>query len=186
MLGGDLDDRLEPELVKFEHAAARPFVVGLVDRHDDRRLGAPQMLRDLLITGNQPFPPVDDKHNDISGFQRTLTMNDDQFVQGIRAGAEHSAGVDQGERGVLPVRRLMDDIPGRAGDRRDDRSSGSCDAIEDRRLADVRPADEHDRWAAYWAFGRHVESVFSRMLDSVSADIYDSYKSSGAPKHDQS
>ena len=177
VLGGDLDDRLEPELVELEHPAARPLVVGLVDRHQHRRLGRPQVAGDLLVARTSPSRPstTNTMTSAVSSAFRPWMI--DQLVERILAGAEHPAGIDQPEGRFLPLGRLSNDVAGRPGDRRDDRAAGAGDAVEQGRFADVRPADQHDRWQAEGTFHGHVVSLFSTMLDSVSYSIYDSYNS---------
>ena len=109
VLGGDLDDRLEPELIELDRPPARPLVVGLVDRHQHRHARPCRSARgDLLVAGHQPFPAVDDEHDDVRGVERPPAVLDDQLVQRILAGAEHPAGVDERERDSLPLGRLRD------------------------------------------------------------------------------
>ena len=186
VLGGDLDDRLEPHLVELEHASARLLVVGLVDGQQYRRRRFPQGGGDLLVTGHEPFAAVHHEHHDVCRLDRPLPLHDDQLVQRILAGAEHPPGIHQPERRLEPLGRFVDHIARRAGDRGDDRPPGTRDPVEQGRFADVWPADQHDRRQPEGSFHSHVERPLSTLLDSVSPHIYDSYNSRGVAKHDQS
>ena len=54
-----------------------------------------QLLRDLLIAGNQSFASVDEKNQKISALDGPMPLFDDQFVQRILACAEKSSSIKQ-------------------------------------------------------------------------------------------
>ena len=68
----------------------------------------------------------------------------DKLMQRIFARAEHPARIDERKRRALPLCGLGDHVSRRAGNRRHDRASRADDAIEERGLADVGSADQHD------------------------------------------
>jgi hypothetical protein len=58
--------------------------------------------------------------------------------------AEHAAGVEHQEISAAPRDRLLDEIARGARDRRHDRTARLRDPIEQRGLADVGSANQHD------------------------------------------
>ena len=108
VLGGDLDDRLEAELVELDGRVRAPAVVGLVDRHQDRRL---RRLAAPRRSPRRPRPALR-AHRRRTQSPRSrwpAGRADDQLVQRIVAGAEHPAGIDQRERRPLPLGRLRNE-----------------------------------------------------------------------------
>ena len=176
VLGGDFHDRLEPQLVELERPSPGALVVGLVDRQDDRRGDHSQSRGNLLVGRDQPLASVDHEHDHIGRLERPPALLHDELVQRIVAGAEHPASID--ERNVVPCHSAGSELTSRVvpGDWRDDRAAGIGDAVEERRFADVRPADQHDRRGGRRAFQRHAECYLAPKLDSVSVSIYSSYK----------
>ena len=119
VFGGDLDDRLEAELIELDRAAARPLVVGLVDRHQHRHVHRAEPLGDLLVAGHQPVASIYNEDNDLRRFERPLARRcTTSSWSGSCARAEHPAGIDQRERNPLPLSRLRDHVARRPGDRR--------------------------------------------------------------------
>ena len=115
VLGGDLDDRLESELIELHRRRLRALVVGLVDREQHRHARSARSSRgDRLVARDEPFAAIDEEHQQIGARDRPLPLPDDQLVQRILAGAVQAAGVEQLER------RLRHD------DRPRERSRASC------------------------------------------------------------
>ena len=85
VLGRDLDDRLEAELVELDRPAAGPLVVGLVDRHEDRHGRRPEPRGNLLVPRNEPLASIDDEHDDVRRFERAPAGQDDELVERIGA-----------------------------------------------------------------------------------------------------
>ena len=83
-------------------------------------------------------------------------MREDQLVKRILVRAEHPARIYKREADIAPLGRLSNDIARRSGDRRDNRATRPGDSVEERRLADVGPADEDYRRRAGGAFHRHT------------------------------
>ncbi len=65
VLGRDLDHGLEAKLVELHRAVARPPVVHLVDRQDDRHPERRSSLRDLVVAGRRPFAAVHDEDDQV-------------------------------------------------------------------------------------------------------------------------
>ncbi len=152
VLGGNLDDRLDPERVEIHRRVPRALVVDLVDRQNHRPVGLAQLARDRLVARDESFAAVDDEHQQIGADDRALALTDDELVQRILAGAVQAAGVEQLKRHAPPDGRTRQRIAGRAGHRRDDRAARTGDAVEERRFPDVRASDQHDRGS----FSGHV------------------------------
>ena len=93
MLGGDLDDRLEAQLIEIQRAGARAPVVGFVDRHNDRFARGSNGRGNFQIGGHEPFAAVDDKHEDIGGGQGAPSVLHDELLQRILALAKHPRGI---------------------------------------------------------------------------------------------
>src|SRR5260370_9887295 len=74
---------------------------------------------------------------------------------GALAGRLPAAGVQQGKRPASPGGVVGDPVPGHPGSVRDDRLPAAEDPVHQRRLADVRPADDgHDRRGLPGSLGR--------------------------------
>jgi hypothetical protein len=144
VLRRDRHDRVEAQRVELDHAGLRLAIVGLVDGDDHRPAALPDGRGDLFVAGHQTVLAVGDEHDQIGRRDRAMALLKDELVQRILAGAEHAAGVDDGDVRTLPFGLGGDDVAGGAGDRRDDGAPRPGDAIEQRRLADIRPADEDD------------------------------------------
>jgi hypothetical protein len=157
VLGGDLDHRLEAELVELDGSTACPLVVGLVHGHQHRHRDRPQAFSDFEIAGNQALAAIHHEDDDIGGFQRAPPRDDDELVQRVLTRAEHAPGIDQRERNSLPLSRLRDHVARGAGDGGDDRSPGVRNPVEEGGLPDVRAADQHDRRAVRGAFLWHAK-----------------------------
>ena len=164
VLGRHLDDRLEPELVELDRAAAGPLVVGLVDRHQDRDGGRSEPRGNLLVPRNEPLASIYNKNNDVGRFERAPAGQDDELVQRIGAGAEHAARIDQREDNSLPLSRLRDHVAGRPGDGGDDGPPGVRDPVEERGLSDVGTADQHDGRPFRGAFQWHADVYLAPRL----------------------
>ena len=150
MFGGDLHDRLEPELVEVERARLRALVVRLVDRDDDRPSFRPHGFGDFEVGRHQPFAAVDDEHEEGGVFERAPPVLQHLLLQRILALAEHAGRVGQQKRDVAPVGRLLDDIAGRAGRRVDDGPPGAGNAVEKCRFPDIRATDQDDGGELLW------------------------------------
>ena len=103
-----------------------------------------QLAGDLLVAGDQPFAAVDHEHEEIGRLERRLAL----LRRRARAAdprSRRTPPVSTSLNGVpCHVDGLGNDVAGRAGDRRDDRAPRAGDPVEQRGLADVRPADQHD------------------------------------------
>ena len=172
VLGRDLEDRVEPELEELHRRLQRSLVVGLVDRQQHRPAGLAQLARDALVAGNQPLASVDQQHEQVGADDRALAL----LARPARAADPGSRRTARRYRtaGTIAPRQTT----GRASASRvvpaigrDDRPAAAGHPVEQRRLADVRAADERRRMAR--SCGGHVAVrttiQLSLSLDSVSA-----------------
>jgi hypothetical protein len=123
VLCGDLEHRVDPQLMELQHGRPRTTIVGLVDRKERRLVSLPRHLGDLPITRHQPLTSIYHEDKQIGVAYRAAPAFEHQFVERILAGAEHSAGVGQLEVRSLPLDRLRDDVARGSGDGRHDRAA---------------------------------------------------------------
>ena len=149
-------DRIaEPELVELDRGVAAGQAVGLV-RHQNRRLvGAPQHVGDFVVAGVDAAPGVDHEDDDVG-----LADGDVGLLAGVvgdlgeRFGLDflivlQTAGVDKRELDPAPIGRAVDAVARRSWLVLDDGAPFADQAIEQRGLADVRPADDCDDWSCH-------------------------------------
>ena len=141
--GGDGERLAESERmeVRGHHVGVEPL--GLVEDERDRLSGAAQLARHELILRREPGARVGEQQQPIGLGDRTLGLGAHLRLDAARV-LDEPAGVDDdaGNRthpaeAVLPVAR-------ESGHVRHDGVARSGEHVEERRLADVRPADEGD------------------------------------------
>jgi hypothetical protein len=152
VLRGHLEHRLDAQFVELHRRLARLLRVYLVDHGEDRRAGGTQARDDVEIAGDDPLLGVEHEDEQVGVLDRLLPFLRNHLMQRVLSSAEHSAGVQQREGAVVPLHGLRDQIARRPGDWRDDGASGPRDPVEQRGLADIGPADEHDKGqrAGHW------------------------------------
>ena len=80
----------------------------------------------------------------------TLDLPLDVGGEVVRVHDAHAAGVDELEEPSAGLDEGGDAVAGDAGGRIDDADAPAGEPVEQRRLADVRPADDRDDWQATW------------------------------------
>jgi hypothetical protein len=144
---GDLQHRIDAELIEVRRRPLRALVVGLVDRQQQRLSRRTKLLRDGLIAAHEALSAVDDKHNRVRAVDRALALLDDEFVKRILAGAVQPSGIKELKGGALPADRTRQRITRCTGNGSHDRPAGARDAVKQRGFTDVWASDQHDRWA---------------------------------------
>ena len=91
-----------PSSIELDARLARLSSVLLTARTTGRPVCA-ELARDRLVARHQPFPSIDEKHQQIRAFDRALSLPDDQVVQRILAGAGQPAGIEQVEGRPRPT-----------------------------------------------------------------------------------
>src|SRR5207244_11524771 len=163
--------------VRGHHVGVEPL--GLVEDERDRLSGAAQLARHELILRREPGARVGEQQQPIGLGDRTLGLGAHLRLDAARV-PRGPAGVDDdaGNRthpaeAVLPVAR-------ESGHVRYDGVARCGEHVEERRLADVRPADEGDhgqhgrggrtrsgRSRVYWLSSRVGAGVSGTVLRSV-------------------
>ena len=119
--------------------------VDLVDHADDRLAALGKQPRNLHIGRRHARAAVDDEHDDTSLCNGAQALLAHAALKLRFAFDLEAAGVDHGELPPGPFRVREQPVAGHPGLVVHERLAASDDAVEERRLADVRPADDGDR-----------------------------------------
>jgi hypothetical protein len=76
VFAGDLQNRIEAQLVEVDRSAPRAPIVGLVHGDDHGHPARSQRVGDVAISGHQPLAAVDDKNHQVGGIERALASLD--------------------------------------------------------------------------------------------------------------
>ena len=123
---------------------AHAFAVDLVRGDQHRLAGLAEQLRDLAVDGGHALARVDDERHDVGLVQRAQRLLPHRREDPGRERIE-AAGVDDAKPRRPP---LADAVAAIARDARlvlDQRRLPADQAVEQRRLADVRPPDQRDQ-----------------------------------------
>ncbi len=156
VLGRDLDDGVESQPEELDRAAARLLVVRLVDGEDDRFAHRAQHARAISSSpGTSPSFASTTKTTRSALCSALRPCSTTSSCSGsVVAPNSPPVSTSVNDRSA-PVGRGRQRIARRAGHGRDDRPPLAGDAVEEGGLADVRPADEHDRWPRAGAWSPH-------------------------------
>ena len=134
----------EPEAVEFEREIVLRRVVDLVRHEQDGLVRGAQDLRDLLVAGRHAGPRVGDEHDEIRLLDRLAGLGGDRADDRRGVGDVDAAGVDQDEARAGPLADEL--LPVARHPRRlvDDGGAALRQPVHERRLADVREADDGD------------------------------------------
>jgi hypothetical protein len=146
----------EPQLVELDRGVAAGQTIGFVRDQNRRFVGSPQHVGDFMVARVDATARVDHEHDNVGladgdvGLLARVVGN-----LGERSGFDflivlQSAGVDQGELDSAPVRRAVDAVASRSRLVFDDGAPFADQAVEQRGLADVRPADDCDDRFCHW------------------------------------
>ena len=130
----------------------------LVEHHDDRAPAGVDAFGESLVLTGDALGGVDHEEGDVGVVDRPQGTHERVVLGGVvdpRATA-HPGGVDEDDRAVLGVDERVDRVAGRAWQVVDDRAIVTDEAVEQRRLADVGPADDGDAWGVE-PFRRRLE-----------------------------
>ena len=115
-------------------------VVHLVGNEDDRSLRAAKHSSDRFVRRRSADNGVDDQENGVSRSHGQLGLTGNGLLKALCVGFP-SAGVLDEEASSGPVRLIRDAVTSDAGDVLDYRFTTADDAVDERRLADVRSTD---------------------------------------------
>ena len=145
LLGADAQTARRSRACRTRRPVRPSFVgVGLVGDADDRLVERAQPLGDLLVERHDAVADVDDEEDDGGRVDGELDLPLDVGGEVVDVHDAHAAGVDQFEEAVAGLDDGGDAVAGDAGGRIDDGDAPAGEPVEQRRLADVRPADDRD------------------------------------------
>ena len=135
----------EAERVELDGQVVARRVVDLVRQHQDRLLGAPQDVGELLVAGRDAGLGVDDEQHEVGLADRGARLDGDLLRHRARVGDVDAARVDQQEALAVPLADERLAIARRALLGVDDRGARGGEPVDQRRLPDVREAHDRDR-----------------------------------------
>ncbi len=147
MLRGDGKEPVESQLIELRHTVLRVAAVDFVD--DEKRPGrvGAKVLRDVAILRHHAARAVHDEENEVGLFHGTLCLSLDlRRVGGHRRIAVlEPARVGQLETpSVVELDHVRQPVARHARQVVDQRTALPGEAVEKRRLPDIRPADDDD------------------------------------------
>ena len=141
----DGDRVAEAETVELERLEVAARVVELVREHENRPPRHAQDLGELLVAGRHAGLRIDDEEHEVGLLDRLTRLRRDLRAERPGVRAVDAARVDEAERRSRP---LAEKLLAVARDSRrlvHDRGARRSQAVDQRRLADVREADDRDR-----------------------------------------
>ena len=142
MRGGDRDRVAQPQLVEFGDRALRRQPFGLVDGQHDRTPRFAQQVGDRRVLRRETLAPVDEEDDDVGFGDGLLRLPRHRVQDAGRGLGLEAAGVDDEIRLVAEARAAVVAVASQAGKVGDQRVARPGQPVEERRLADVGPADE--------------------------------------------
>src|SRR5262249_38682593 len=160
----DGDRVAEAEAVELERLQVSSRIVELVGENEDGSTGRTQDVGELLVAGSHAGRRIDDEEDEVGLLHRLTRLRRDLWAERPGVGAVDAAGVDQAEGGARPVAEELLAVPCDAGRLVDDGRTRRCQAVYERRLADVGEADDRDRAGDLDVVGRlvHVGGAAAR------------------------
>ena len=104
----------------------------------------PHALEQRLVIPTEWTRTIEHEHGEMRLMRRRARSRDAFGLHHVAGIAADTGGVHQRDRDPVDVDRLGQQIARRAGDFGDDRAAGAGERIEQRRLARVWAADDHD------------------------------------------
>ena len=117
--------------------------VDLVQRDHDRDAEREHASRDEAVAGADPIARGEDEEHDVDVLERAVDRLLHALGERVHRALEPGK-VDEHELPVLAVRDAEDPAAGRVRDGRRDRDLLARQRVDERRLADVRPAGDGD------------------------------------------
>ena len=145
----------EAEPVELERLEVAARVVELVREHEHGPPRHAQDLRELLVSGRHTRFRIDDEEHEVRLLDRLTRLRRDLRAERPGVGAIDAARVDEAERRSRPLAEKLLAVAGDARCLVDDGGARRSQAVDQRRLADVREADDRDR-AGDLDVGGHV------------------------------
>jgi len=134
----------QPQLVELARGDRALWVVGLVGDNQHRLLDPPKAVRQVDIRRIHPVHAVRHEQDHVGLRQGHVRLHADLLDQRVFVAEQNPARVHQREAAAVPFRLRVQPIPRDAGAILDHCDAPPDDAVEERALADVRTADDHD------------------------------------------
>src|SRR5581483_10080411 len=134
---------------------------------DHVALRAAQDLGQLLVAGRDPRPGVHHEENEVCLLDRRRCLLDDPARDRIAVGHVDAARVDDREALAVPLADELLAVTGHAGRRVDDGGARLGEPVDQRRLADVRVADDRDLAEKPVLFGHGYAAWRARTISSI-------------------
>jgi len=150
MLAGDGQGLAEAQRPGLGDAGVAGAPLGLVGGQDHRPLMAAQDAGEDLVAGCHALPGVDQEQHDIGFLDRQLGLGAHARLQAVVVDILEAGGVDQGQVQVAQTAAGEAPVAGHAGPVVNDGELLARQPVEQRGLADVRPADDGE-------FERHAD-----------------------------
>ncbi len=145
---GQRDGVAEAEPVELERLEVASRVVDLVHEHDHRLCRHAEDRRDLLVARRHPCPGVDDEEHEVGLLDGRAGLGGDVAPEGAGVRLVHAARVDHAERDAVPVAEELLPVARHAGRLVHHGGAALRQPVDERRLADVREADDRHRSGA--------------------------------------
>ena len=139
----------QPELVELGGLRLAAPRVRLVRDEQDRLATAAELIGDVVLDRKDPRLRVDDEHDHVGLGDRGLGLAPDGRLHLAGLRIVETARVDERELAPAPIGGRVDTVSGGAGEVLDDRDTLADDAIEERRLPNVGPADNGNDGAGH-------------------------------------
>ena len=135
----------KPEAVELEREGIAPRVVDLVRHEQHGLVRDAQDLGQLLVAGRDPDLRVDHENNEVCIGDRALCLVGNLPGEIVLAGDVDAAGIDQQEALARPLADELLAVARRPARVVHDGGARTRQPVDERRLADVREADDRDR-----------------------------------------
>ena len=142
VLGGDRDRLAEAEVEGLQRARGAGLALGFVGDEDDRLAGGAQHGGEMPVERRDAGARVDEEEADVGGPHRRLGLHPHAAGEALRRGLVEAGGVDGGEAEAAEPRVALAPVAGDARQVVDQRQPAADEPVEQRRLADIRPADD--------------------------------------------
>ena len=147
MLGGERDRIAEAELERLIGAGHADFAFGFIGDQHHRHLAPTQQLGEMPVERGHARPRVDHHQHDIGLADRALGLLAHARQQAAILDILEPGGIDNREIEPGQARPALAPVTRDAGQIVDKRQLLADQTVEQRRLADIRPADDRGRKA---------------------------------------
>ena len=149
VLARDAERIAEAESIEVGHRRLLAEVVHLVGDEHHRLVRLAQQPRDLFVERRRARPRVDDEGDEVGVVHRGQHLPAHALDERLGGAGIKAAGVDDRRLPALEMDLAVEAVAGHARRIAHDRLAASDEAVEQRGLADVRPANDRDYGAQH-------------------------------------